>query len=487
MKPNNTPAEESISGPSSLALAVRVDRVCRWFEDEWNAGRRLRLEDCLTEFDESVRDALLVELIALEVELRMNAGESPVADEYVSRFPAAQWAVTLAFQDAIRLGPLQASHPDAARDEHFGDFRIVGEIGRGGMGIVYEAMQESLGRRVALKTLPHCFDARDDRRRRFQREARAIGRLHHSNIVDVFGMGEHEGVSFIAMRLIDGVGLDGMIATCHSKSGPHLFIPKPSAEQHASLMPGGEESPGVATSPLASYDALTIISATSDAPPPSLARPQKSSKNLTDAASFRSLTRRVTLAARIGSQIADALQYAHERGVLHRDVKPSNILLDRADTAWLADFGLAKMVHDDESLTLTKEGNIPGTLKYLPPENLRGPADARGDIYSLGLSLYELVTLRPAFTGTDRSQLLNQLAQPKIERIELSVTTIPRDLATIIHKAIDIEPVARYQTAGELADDLRRFLNDEPIQARRVSSLEHLVRWSWRNKALTTI
>ena len=240
MNPNNTPAEESISGPSSLALAVRVDRVCRWFEDEWNAGRRLRLEDCLDEFDESVRDALLVELIALEVELRLNAGESPVADEYTSRFPAAQWAVTLAFQDAIALGPLKAPLLDAVPDEHFGDFRIVCEIGRGGMGVVYEAVQESLGRRVALKTLPHRFDARDDRRRRFQREARAIGRLHHSNIVDVFGMGEHEGVSFIAMRLIDGVGLDGMIAACHKNTGQHSSTPQPIAEQHASLKPGVE-------------------------------------------------------------------------------------------------------------------------------------------------------------------------------------------------------------------------------------------------------
>ena len=486
MKSNNTPAEESISGPSSLALAVRVDRVCRWFEDEWNVGRRLRLEDCLAEFDESVRDALLVELIALEVELRMNAGESPVADEYTSRFPAAQWAVTLAFQDAIALGPLKAPLLDSVPDEHFGDFRILGEIGRGGMGVVYEAVQESLGRRVALKTLPHRFDARDDRRRRFQREARAIGRLHHSNIVDVFGMGEHEGVSFIAMRLIDGVGLDGMIAACHRNSGQHLSIPKPIADQHTSLKPG-VESLDAATSPTVLSESPTSSSAVSDAPPPSLARSQKSSKNLTDAASFRSPTHRVTLTARIGSQIADALQYAHGRGVLHRDVKPSNILLDRADTAWLADFGLAKMLHDDESVTLTEEGNIPGTLKYLPPENLRGPADARGDIYSLGLSLYELVTLRPAFTGTDRSQLLNQLAQPKIERIELSVTTIPRDLATIIHKAIDIEPAARYQTAGELADDLRRFLNDEPIQARRVSMLEHVVRWSRHNKALASL
>ena len=133
----------------------------------------------------------------------------------------------------------------------------------------------------------------------------------------------------------------------------------------------------------------------------------------------------------IGLSVAEGLLRLHSAGLVHRDVKPSNILLDRADTAWLADFGLAKMLHDDESVTLTEEGNILGTLKYLPPENLRGPADARGDIYSLGLSLYELVTLRPAFTGTDRSQLLNQLSQPKIERIELSVTTIPRDLATI--------------------------------------------------------
>lgn len=202
-----------------------------------------------------------------------------------------------------------------------GDSRIVREIGRGGMGRVYEEVQESLQRRVALKVLPPSGLLREHGHERFQRESRAIAQLHHSNIVDVFGSGQEGGVSYFAMQLVDGQGLDGVIADCQS--------------------PIDNATP---------QDTLTASQS------------------------------RVQLAAQIGRDLAEALQYAHGAGVLRRDVKPSNILLDQQGTAWLSDFGLAKLFSDDNDGTLTEQGDVLGTLTYMAPESLHGVTDAEHSI-----------------------------------------------------------------------------------------------------------
>ncbi len=185
--------------------------------------------------------------------------------------------------------------------------------------------------------------------------------------------------------------------------------------------------------------------------------------------------------AHIGAQVADALQYAHEQAILHRDIKPANLLLDMRGTAWVTDFGLAKAT-DQQDLTHT--GDILGTLRYMPPEAFEGIADARSDVYSLGLTLYELLAFQPAFGMKDRHQLIKQVTTETPPRLDKLNPEIPRDLVTIIHKAIDRDPDHRYQTAHELQADLERFFNDEPIQARRISIAERFVRWSRRNKAL---
>lgn len=406
----------------SLEQATVIDRACRRFEDEWNAGRRLRLEDVLGEGDPAQQQPLLVELVALEVELRRAAGETPCLEEYNARFPQSAALIAQAIRESLSSGP-PSPRRDESLPEKLGDFRVLREIGRGGMGVVYEAVQESLGRRVALKTLPRQRDPRGSQSRRLHREARAIARLHHSHIVDVFGHGEHHGIPFIAMRLIDGKGLDAMIASARSER----------------------------------------------------ASPQQ------QPAEIRIRARQ---AARIGSHIADALQYAHESGVLHRDIKPSNILLDRSGTAWLADFGLARFAHGDDNHSLSDDGQLLGTLNYLPPERLQGVVDARGDIYSLGLTLYEFLALESAFTGTDRALRLTQVSECRFEPLEKRLPELPRDLATILRKAVEREPSARYETAGQLADDLRRFLADEPIQARPLGRIERTLRWARRNRRL---
>ena len=186
--------------------------------------------------------------------------------------------------------------------------------------------------------------------------------------------------------------------------------------------------------------------------------------------------------AKIGMQVADALSFAHTRGVIHRDIKPSNLLLDGNGVVWVTDFGLAKM--DDQGLTQT--GDFLGTLRYMSPERFQGKCDVRADIYALGLTLYELVLQRPAFESADRLkliQLVNQTDPVKPRSID---PRIPRDLETIILKSIDKESKRRYKSARIMEQDLQRFLNDEPILARRSSLAEQAVRWARRNKALAS-
>ena len=184
--------------------------------------------------------------------------------------------------------------------------------------------------------------------------------------------------------------------------------------------------------------------------------------------------------ASIGIQVADALEYAHKQGVQHRDIKPSNLLLDTQGTVWVADFGLAKA---DDQQNLTHTGDVLGTLRYMPPEAFEGKTDARSDVYSLGLTLYEMLAFRPAFDEKERNRLIRQVTQEEPARLGKLNRHVPRDLQTIVHKAIDKDPKQRYGSAGSLAEDLQRFIEDEPIKARRVSRTERLWRWCRRHPA----
>ena len=185
--------------------------------------------------------------------------------------------------------------------------------------------------------------------------------------------------------------------------------------------------------------------------------------------------------ARVGIQVAEALEYANRQGILHRDVKPSNLLLDNHGNVWVADFGLAKTAEADD---LTHTGDILGTIRYMAPERFSGHCDARSDVYSLGLTLYELVALRPAYEASDRHRLMERVLHEEPERLKKLASGVPRDLETIITKAIARDPAMRYATAAALAEDLRRYVDDCPIRARRVSSAERFARWCRRNKVL---
>jgi tetratricopeptide (TPR) repeat protein len=329
------------------------------------------------------------------------------------------------------------------------------------MGIVYEAMQISLGRRVALKVLPFASTLDARQLQRFKNEAQAAAGLHHTNIVPVFATGCERGVHYYAMQFIDGQTVAALIAGL--RAGPTTSPLSPADE------PTG---PDVPTPPVAAASTQ-----------PSACEP----------AFFRTV-------AVLGVQAAEALEHAHQLGVIHRDIKPANLLVENGaplapaghgDASegvrlWITDFGLA---HCQSQSGLTLTGDLVGTLRYMSPEQAlakRVVVDQRTDIYSLGVTLYELLTLEPAFRGSDRQELLRQIAFEEPRPPRRINKAIPVELETIVLKAMEKNPAERYGTAQELADDLERWLKDEPIRARRPSVVQRLQRWSRRHKPVVT-
>ena len=360
-------------------------------------------------------DCETIDVLASDFLARYRDGERPTVDEYARRHPE--------YADAIRrMFPLVASIERIKIDEQvrddgratlagrvvtqLGDFRIVREIGRGGMGIVFEAHQESLDRVVAIKVLPKQSLLDNESLQRFRTEATTAAAMHHANIVPIYGTGESEGSHYMVMQLVDGESLDAVIAS-------------------------GSQLP------------------------------------------YRD-------AARVGQQVADAIAYSHANGVLHRDIKPGNILIEEDGTAQVTDFGLAKHVNAD----LTSSRSASGSLRYMAPERFAGISDERSDIYAIGLTLYELLAGRPAFEKLDPEHLIGSIGRPSIKPLVQIRSDVPVDLCTIISKAINVEPSHRYQSADALRDDLGRFLAGEPIQARKISALKRLRLWSRRNPKL---
>jgi WD40 repeat protein len=440
-----------------------------------------------------------VEELAEEFRARLRRGESPDLTEYITRYPELAEQIRDLFPALVGIeqpkparGDVTGSFAghevvaDALSLERLGDYRILRVIGRGGMGIVYEAEQVSLGRHVALKVLPSHALLDPRHLARFQREARAAGRLHHSNIVPVYGVGQENGLHYYVMQYIRGHGLD-QVLTEVARLRPPTSGAAPVA---AAAAPAGPVAQALLTGALGQPVRDPFETSEGSLPPLSEERPTDPAADRPPPAAPTPATRSGAgrpywqSVARIGLQVAEALAYANSQGILHRDIKPSNLLLDLKGTVWVTDFGLAKAASDEN---VTHTGDIVGTLRYMAPERFNGPGDARSDLYALGLTLYEMLALRPAFEETDRSRLLQQVLHEEPTPPRKLNPAVPRDLETIVLKAIAREPAHRYQTAAGLADDLRRFLEDKPIQARRVSAPEALWRWCRRNRALAAL
>ncbi|HLJ96543.1 MAG TPA: WD40 repeat domain-containing serine/threonine protein kinase, partial [Gemmataceae bacterium] len=412
---------------------------------------------------------------------RYRAGERPSITEYVQRYPdlADQIRDLLPALVAVeKASPkLEEPRPPAPPlPERLGGYRILRKIGHGGMGVVYEAEQEALGRHVALKVLPFARHLEPTFRERFQREAQAAARLHHSNIVPVFGVGEEDGLHYYTMQYIQGQGLDQVLREVKElRAGQTAIFP---ADQ-----PQGELAGSVAQSMMSSEFALPELPAEENI---RRTGALSTGKGATEQGMLagKSMAEYFRSVARVGLQAAEALAYAHQHGVLHRDIKPSNLLLDADGTVWITDFGLAKVEGGAE---LTGSGDVLGTLCYMAPERFQGVSDRRGDVYGLGMTLYELLALRPAFSDSDRRRLIVHMDHEEPAPVRQWNRRVPRDLETIVLKAIAQEPARRYPSAHELAEDLRRFLADRPILARRTSSMERVWRWCRRNPVVASL
>ena len=459
---------------------------------------------------------------------RIRLGERPNVQAYAEEHPELAAEITemltsIAMMEQLSQRESELRHQASAvtkptnRIERLSEFDLVREIGRGGMGVVYEAIDRTLDRRVALKVLNDSALATPKHVDRFRREARLAAQLHHTNIVSVFGVGCENGTHFYAMQFVEGVSLQDVLDGLRATESPvrefadqtssaavgvalalrdGLFAESRNVKRTSTASPestseGGRDATTAAEGSQNAALAQTMqhsdshCSETPDAPAVSVETETKRSAT----SDPRNESSRFGIAywrsvARIGLQVADALHYAHVNGILHRDIKPANLLIDDKGTVWVADFGLAKLAETND---LTQTGDVVGTLRYMAPEQLAGQADRRTDVHALGQTLYELLTLRPLCDGETyreifaKKQRTTQAAPRKLNPL------IPRDLSTIVQKSTEHEPAKRYDSAKSLADDLQRFLDDRPILARRVTLCEHAWRWCRRNRAMAAL
>ena len=362
-----------------------------------------------------------VESIASDYAESVRGGKRPSVDSVAEANPEHESALRDLLPVIEKLEQARQAHIQkpsglatlgVSRPERLGDFQLVRQIGRGGMGVVFEAVQKSLGRRVALKVLPSSLLSSDEQLRRFECEARTAAALHHTNIVPVFGVGQDQGFHYFVMQRIDGHGLDALLLEPNRKLTPQQV-------------------------------------------------------------------------AKLGVQAASALAYAHHQQVLHRDIKPANLLVNDDLELWVTDFGVAKALESD---AVTRTGDVVGTLRYMAPEQVVGEADVRSDIYSLGLTLYELLAGRPAIDDTSiRQAIVARRPAPSPPPLRHLNPEVPKDLETILQTAMSNDPAARYQTASALKQDLGAFLEGTAISVRRMPAWERVHRWAKRNPAVAAL
>jgi serine/threonine protein kinase len=393
-----------------LAADKRIGRVCLEFEKAWKSGAQPRIEEFLGTPSGAERARLFRELLLLEVDYRCQAGEQLTPDDYHPRFPHDGELIREVFRrsfdpaDAPALG---------TKVRYFGDYQLLEEIARGGMGIVYKARQLSLNRVVALQLVLSGQFASEEEVERFRREAEAAANLDHPNIVAIHEVGQHEGQQYFSMAYVEGRSLAEIIRK----------------------------------SPLSPVQA-----------------------------------------ARYVETVARAVEYAHQQGTLHRDLKPANILIDRDVQPRIPDFGLARRVEADSELT--NSGQILGSPSYMPPEQAsaeHGTVGPSSDVYALGAVLYDRVIGRPPFQAETPPDTLPRVLGSEPASPRSLNPSVPRDLETICLKCLEKEPKNRYLTARELAEELRRLLNGEPIQARPITALGRTWRWRKRNPVVSSL
>ena len=347
----------------------------------------------------------LIDELADEFLTSCLRGLRPEIDDYCDAYPWIASEIRQLFPMLQFLESNKDQRGSFVAPDVIGPYQIITEIGRGGMGIVYEAQRDGTGERVALKVLRPENDQIDSSMvSRFEREAEAVSKIDHPNVVRLIECGEVDGFRFIAMQLIAGSSLDRIIrlfSSAYRSNADRWF---------ESVM-----------------------------------------HHVTDKQSSFAVSDYFAWVIRVGVHTAQALHHAHESGVLHRDVKPSNLLVDRSGNVWLTDFGLAKT----GEAKLTRTGQIIGTLRYLAPERLRGACDLRSDIYGLGLTLYELLTFRSAFDEDDRLSLVANIEHLAPTPPRKIMPSVPRELERIVMRALAKQAKRRYSSAAKMAQALQ--------------------------------
>ena len=352
--------------------------------------------------------------------------------------------------------------------QELGDYKLQREIARGGMGIVFEAVNKTLQRKVALKVLPFAAVLNQKQIDRFRNEAQAAACLHHPNIVPIYSVGVDRGVHYYAMQFIEGRSLSEALDNLKQqfKNGRT----RPDTQQDLR-----EKSTCPWLGPLECDSRPAEIQVDN----PGLVEDSSnrtSRQTYGDADYFHQV-------AKLGIEVTGAMHHAHSLGIIHRDIKPSNLLVDQNGKAWVADFGLAHIPND---LSMTKSGDVLGTIRYMSPEQAAGNrfVDHRTDIYSIGITLYELLTLRAAFDSEDSATFLRQISETEPPNPRKLNRAIPQDLENIVLKAIAKEPADRYDNADDLAEDLRRFANGHPTLAKQPTFLDRTNKWVRRHHRL---
>lgn len=459
--------------------------------------------------DDLADDPRVVEVV--EAYLRdVKAGRAPDRRQFIDRYPELSSVVEECL-DGLELvcgngsagsglpnGPSsQQSRSGAAAHaasvstgelaQPLGDFQIIRELARGGMGVVYEAVQLSLGRRVALKVLPFAATLDSRQLQRFKLEAQAAALLHHTHIVPIHAVGCERGVHFYAMQLIEGQSLAVVIRQLREKDGRF-----DDGSRSAHVLDNSKRRRGISPQSGITLDQAAV----KDPPIPGLLQPVVAAAGMQAVRVTVDVSASMTAgtaldketyirrAARLMVQAAAALEHAHQSGVVHRDIKPANLLLDASGNLWVADFGLAQLQTDNG---LTRSGDMLGTVRYMSPEQAGGQKttlDHRTDIYSLGATFYELLTLEPAFPGETQQELLYQILETEPTSLKELNRGVPPELETIILKALSKAPAERYRTAAEFGADIQRYLDHQPILARRPSLLDRTRKWSRRHPAV---
>ena len=411
--------------------------------DSIPADVKLKSADVASNSDEEFTD---FERLASEFADRVRQGLPVTVEQFVTAHPPFANEIRELFPVILAMERHKLDQQSATQQREFsddlplerlGDCRIVREIGRGGMGIVFEALRGPKNERVAVKLLPGRAIGMTHWKERFEQEARTVESLRHANIVSMLGFGEENGHSYFIMPHIDGVTLDWVIQRLTEKE-TLLF------EEEIELSRKKQKK--------------TLLNAVDSA---------AAMRAISSGTSMRGVRQDSwKLFARIAGQVAKALSYAHRQGVLHNDIKPGNLLLDATGRVWVSDFGLAQPLDPPAD---REWRSVAGTLRYMAPERFSGWFDELSDLYSLGITLYELVTRRPAFEAPNRKGLIDKIAKTEPLAPRKINSDIPRDLETIILTAIRRNPDERYYSVEAFADDLLRFINGERIRAKRLS------------------